>query len=1070
MEQLDPYFAEEATEILQTIEKTLLSLFDEGKTTEKVHTLLRSAHTIKGSSASQNLETIQTVAHHLEDVFQALYAPELEIDSELSNLLLEGYECLRSPLSAILSNTPYDESAILDRVASVFAELQNKLGDFFGREASIPSSEELGFDVIGSLFSDSIAEDLYQLQNVVLSEDPDEIKQALSTQANFFLSIAQSYSLSGLEKISNTILAALESHPERILEIGLAALENLQEAQQVILAGDRTVGGEVSSELLAFAPQAVPEISNKIEEQSQETPLLSPTNTAAKTETLLSKESEVETVVLQEEIAQKTDVRGAKLEENTQKIIEEVEKNKSLISADSDSVKIPTIETLANHNAISALANQSTIDRIFNSIWTSDIETQENVNNALPTTSPKPQKNASNSTIRVNVELLDSINHSLGELIVEDNQFFLQSEQLNNRTENTIRQFLQCQKQIYKIHEWSDKKFRSSKSKKRKKRRRLKDNNYSQDIDSNLSLKEKKNPFDSLEMDTYNELHVLLQNLTEKIASLGEEIESIKTDIQQSHFQSRKRKQILFSARENLFEARMVEVSTVLNRFPRILQQMISTHKKPAKLNIIGSEVLIDKSILEKLYEPLLHLIRNSYDHGLESPEIRQKHGKPPSGEITIHASHQGNRTTLEVSDDGGGLNWEKIRQKALAKNLIDRDRLNTITETELTEILFESGFSTADKVSDLSGRGVGLDVVRNQLKAIDGSITARSVSGIGTTFTLQLPLKLTTDRLLVCQCWGITYSLVSKAIKQILLPNPQQIKIQESSEGREIKTYLLENDNEKLIPIRPLADLLKYLYPFKPKNNSYSLSNFPVNGQNNVNPLLILETKEGLFCLQVDRVLFEQEIVIKSLGNKINLPSYIQGYSVLGDGSLTSVIEPIELINKNWNRHNSISISPSPSENFKALEKPLKTTKLIAETKPNSNKIQPDLESQNITILAIEDSIVQRRTLVKILEQNGYRVLQAANGKEGLASLEKNPEIKLVLCDIEMPVMNGFEFLDSCRKHPHFSKIPLIMVTTRAGEKHKRLAYSLGATGYHTKPFSELALLEVISQLTNSN
>ncbi len=220
MEKLDLYFVEEATEILEIIEEKLVMLLEE-KTTDRVHTLLRSAHTLKGSAASMGLETIHTIAHHLEDVFEALYPPELEIDPELGSLLLDGYECLRTPLRATLSGTTYDEEEVLNKTASVFALLQDKLGDFFGREAPMPSSEELGFDVVGSIFRDSVPKDLKILEEAIAQFNRIEIEQVLRSQGNFFLNIGASYQLPGLEEIAKSILSALENHPEEILEIAV---------------------------------------------------------------------------------------------------------------------------------------------------------------------------------------------------------------------------------------------------------------------------------------------------------------------------------------------------------------------------------------------------------------------------------------------------------------------------------------------------------------------------------------------------------------------------------------------------------------------------------------------------------------------------------------------------------------------------------------------------------------------------------------------------------------------------------------------------------------------------------
>ena len=250
-ESLDRYFEIEAAELLQTIEKTLITLVEE-KTIERVHTLMRAAHTIKGSAANCGFKTIETIAHHLEDVFQALYPAELEIDPELGSLLLEGYDCLYDPLSALLAGIPYDEAATLERTATLFAKLQDHLGDFFGRETPLPTAAELGFDVIGSIFTDSIPQDLEDLATAIASKNAGKVSESLRSLAAFLLELGGSYSLPGIAAIATTTLSALDRHPDRSLELAPIALANFQQAQAEIIGGDRSVGGQVSSELGAW--------------------------------------------------------------------------------------------------------------------------------------------------------------------------------------------------------------------------------------------------------------------------------------------------------------------------------------------------------------------------------------------------------------------------------------------------------------------------------------------------------------------------------------------------------------------------------------------------------------------------------------------------------------------------------------------------------------------------------------------------------------------------------------------------------------------------------------------------
>ena len=585
--------------------------------------------------------------------------------------------------------------------------------------------------------------------------------------------------------------------------------------------------------------------------------------------------------------------------------------------------------------------------------------------------------------------------------------------------------------------------------------------------------------FDVLEMDVYSDLHLLLQSLTEQMMQLGEQIEALEGFAQNFRFNLGKRKQLLSGAQEDLLQARMLPLATVLNRFPRLLQQMVASHQKPAELKLIGSEVLIDKVIVEKLYDPLLHLIRNAYDHGLESPDIRRQQGKSETGQITIRAYHQGNRTTIEVNDDGQGLNWERIRAKAIAKDLLTPEQAASASEAQLAEVLFEPGFSTTEKVSQLSGRGIGLDVVRSQLQTLQGSISVNSVLGQGTTFVLQLPINLTTARLLICESQGIVYALLSEAVDQVLLPQPDRIQHQQSTIGQNQQTFLCweEKSEQQLIPIYPLTNLIDYQYPTLLNDRSTALSVFPVKPRNSVKPLLMLKHQQQRLCLQVDQILVEQELVIKSFGNTINLPNYIQGYSVLGDGSLTLVIDLAVLVTQTWHpnlQYNSPfrKLAPKSSSTLKPVATVEEEARPITKEEREIQIVDRDRLSslgKSIKVLVVDDSVVQRQTLTQNLTKAGYKVLQAANGQEALAQLNQHSEeLQLVICDVEMPYMNGFEFLSHWRQDLRFSEIPVMMLTTRSGQKHRHLALALGAKVYFTKPYSNQELLETIAQLIN--
>ncbi|MDF5707260.1 MAG: response regulator [Nostoc sp. S4] len=1039
--QLEQAFLAEAAELLQTIEQNLIGLLDE-KTIEKVHALMRSAHTLKGSAASVGQETIKTIAHHLEDVFQALYAPELEIDPELGALLLDAYECLRTPLNATLMGLSCNEAEILDKTASIFAQLQDKLGDFFGREALLPSSEELGFDVVESIFSGSVLQDLQQLSADIESQDPQQIQTTLNSQAEFFAELAASYSLSGLEEIAQATLNALKAHPDKVLQIAQVALENFKAAQVAVLAGDRTQGGEISPQLREWAglTAPVPEV------QGQPVAIaIQSTETATTENQETPHPSAVESESIWSFFPKRTDSFVPKAPE--------------------------VLEPLSQDSLIAP----SAIDRILQSIWIGDPETSCRYSDLERPASPPPapslqaQSAPSLPSIRVAIEQLDRLSHTIGELLINENQQNLQSNHIHKAARDTLLQFLYCQQQLSKVSTWSDRNLLLPERRQRHPRSVL---------PTSPTAKVQSN-FDALEMDSYSELHVLLQNLTEDMVQLGEQIEAFNGLVQQSRFSLGKRKQLLSGAQSDLLQARMVPLGTVLNRFPRLLQQMVATYHKPVELKLGGTKVLVDKAISEQLYDPLLHMIRNAFDHGIESVETRRQQGKPETGTITIQAYHQGNRTTIEVRDDGRGLNWESIRQRAVEKHLLTPEQAAYASQDQLAELLFEPGFSTANQIGELSGRGIGLDVVRTQLQALQGSIVVRSLLGQGTTFILQLPLSLTTARLLVCQSQGTTYALLSEGISQVLLPQPAQIQVQQSLQGQGIEKFWQweQGQSQQLVPIRPLANLVDYKYPLFTQDHNLTLSPFPVKQRNAVEPLLLLQTEHQYLCLQVDQILVEQELVIKSLGSVVTLPSYIQGYSVLGNGSLTLTVDPLELVRQTWET-DMMPTSPTSSLATKLLPAPEPVLALEGQqSQPTITQPQQQPKEVNtavaqpsrLTVLVVEDSVVQRQSLVQTLQKAGYQALQAGDGREAIAQMLQHGDVDLVICDIEMPQMNGFEFLEHRRQDERLSEIPVVMLTTRSGQKHRQLALALGAKAYLTKPYSEQNFLATIAELLNT-
>ena len=1149
-ESLDRYFEIEAAELLQTIEETLVTLVEE-KTIERVHTLMRAAHTIKGSAANCGFKTIETIAHHLEDVFQALYPAELEIDAELGSLLLEGYDCLYDPLSALLAGIPYDEAATLERTATLFAKLQDHLGDFFGRETPLPTAAELGFDVIGSIFTDSIPQDLEDLATAIASKNAAKVSESLRSLAEFLLELGGSYSLPGIAAIASTTISALDRHPARSLELAPIALDNFHQAQIAIIGGDRSVGGQVSPELDAwtehsgdlssdpsadwlslaeFDDSASTESSvgsssedwlSLVDDLATEIPAqITASTTESISEDWLSLVDDLATEIPAQTTASTTEsisedwlllvddsateIPAQITASTTESIsedwlslvdnsdsISEIDDSLAIVDDDSEIIEVssffepelilvprgsandlaltqseyPIALIESSHNSNLSLVTSSGIDRIFQSISLEHPGSiSEEVKSSATNSSKPTPANESEPIISVRVATiqLERLSHTIGELLIDDNQQYLRSEQLQAMAQETVEQYRRCEQKLRLVNDWADNNTLVGE--------RQKSSRHTAKTKAKKSKKplELSSYFDSMELDVYSELSIMLQGFTDDITDLGIKVSTLFEMTQKSRMTLGKRKQLLSEAQSELFEARMVEISTVLNRFPRLLQQMVASHRKPAKLELIGSEVSIDKIIAEKLYDPLLHLVRNAYDHGVEAPEVRAAQGKSETGKLTIKAYHQGNRTKIEVSDDGQGLNWVRIRQRAIDMNLLDPSRL--ATEAELAEIMFAPGFSTAEKVNDLSGRGIGLDVVRDRIGALQGTIDVRSVLGKGTTFVMQFPLNLTTTRLMICESAGSVYALRSESISQVLLPPEDRIKTQSLFTGGTSKfLQWREDEHRKLIPIYAVSSLIEY--QCEVSTNEAATKLFPTKVKNATNALLLLDIDGGQVCLEVSRILVEQELVVKSLGQTFGMPSYIQGYSVLGDGSLTLAIDPVELLA----RVNTGTSSSATASNLPAVPQVARPAlapaadqvpTAVAEKLEEIVSRNPTKPGKQLQVLVVDDSLVQRQSLVRSLTKAGCQVIQAGHGREGILRLQEHPRIRLVVCDIEMPQMNGFEFLSHCRQDPKLSQIPIVMLTTRGGQKHRQLAMTLGAKDYLTKPQSEKDLLDIVAKL----
>ncbi|MEA5581849.1 hybrid sensor histidine kinase/response regulator [Nodularia harveyana UHCC-0300] len=658
-----------------------------------------------------------------------------------------------------------------------------------------------------------------------------------------------------------------------------------------------------------------------------------------------------------------------------------------------------------------------------------DTETTENLTFAnIPETNTVEEitigkdRETSDNTVRVASKQLEEINDLCGELTVQRNGLNSQLEKfrklvhdLNQRVQTLDRENHELRTAYHKISK----------------------------INSGRSHPEHTPETDILAVDSQDKLNVRSQEITGSIIQLQEVTTDIQLSLDDTDQIARKLNKTSKQLQTKITHIRMRPLSDLIDRFPRALRDLNIEYGKNVHLQVQGSNTLIERSILEALNEPIMHLLRNAFDHGIEDPTTRRQLGKPEQGLIEIIANNQNNRTIITMRDDGQGIALEKIRSRAVAMGL-DATLVANASEEELLSIIFEPGFTTSDQVTALSGRGVGMDVVRNNLKSVQGDITVNTELGIGTTFTLSVPFTLSVARVLLVESNKMLLAFPTEVISEIfLLPNEEVFLMGDSE--------VINWQNQTL----PLIRLSRYFQFNCPR---YDKPELEISPAINANSILIVKGNNQTVAIQVDRCWGEQEVAIRQLESNLPLPPGFSNCTILGDGRVLALVNTNDLLywiatNQRTPQHNHL-----PSVR-------LKTPFLSFENK----QLSTTATTQKDTILIIDDSINVRRFLAMTLEKGGYEVEQAKDGQDALEKIESGLKVAAIICDIEMPRLDGYGFLDRINSNIKTKHIPVTMLTSRSGQKHRQIAMNLGAKAYFSKPYNEQELLQTIAELVGN-
>ncbi len=540
---------------------------------------------------------------------------------------------------------------------------------------------------------------------------------------------------------------------------------------------------------------------------------------------------------------------------------------------------------------------------------------------------------------------------------------------------------------------------------------------------SGIQSGEMKEDFDTLELDRYSNLHLIIRSLNETAIDAGAIYGRLGNLHSEMDGHINRQRVMLSELQDKLMRSRMLPLSTLTNRLRRIVRETAARLGKKIRLSIQGGDIELDRLFWDRLTDPLMHMIRNAADHGIEPEEERKALGKNPIATIRLTAERDGNQVVIRVIDDGAGLNLEAIRQRGIRANLLQDGR--TYSREQLSDLIFQPGFSTAAEISDVSGRGVGMDVIRENIRELKGAVRVSSEAGQGTQFTVRIPLTLAAVRALIFKIGKRIFAIALNEIREIVRIPADSVLTQPQ---RSVRIA------DEIMPLFSLADILGI--PAEPRHCSSEKDRNII--------LVVLQSGATPQALEIDGIIGQREIVIKNTGSHLRRVKGIAGVTIDGDGSVVPILNFQELIGEDMPERMAGHVQGGMDEFSRTA-----------------------VEERPLSIMVVDDSVSIRQVVSKMVQNQGWKAVTARDGRDALEQLAAGLRPDLITLDIEMPRMNGYELLGALASDGRLRDIPVCMLTSRATAKHQEKAVSLGAKAFMFKPYQENEFIDLILRLT---
>lgn len=1021
-EELLEIFLLEAEEHLQMMQTTLRALEKRPDDTDSLRGMRRSAHSLKGTAALVGFRNIMQLAHRMEDLLDLVYEGKFVLTPKPTRLLMQATHLLED-----MSSGQVDEDAL----QQIYSEFDLVLAEGEAPvEIEVPAQELLEESItepelLAEMTTETLLPELPGLTEEppahAIAEEPAGAELSLPD----FVEATEPADTTPAETVPADQL--LNQLPDE-LEGELEASDEAVLSDEIVLSDEAVLPNEIAplDELVledsSLNETIVPSFASLVAESENELEIAS--------------EISIEPNVL-EVAPEASTAPGASATEEISEVVTEA-----------TSLELPEISPteVAPGFPSAAPVIEAPVAEPMPASVAATPAIQEEV--SVPPTPAARLAQASSHFLRIPIERLEEVVKLIGEIIITRTAF-------EQRLADFARQVEELQIAGSRLRRAStdlEAKYeaRPLGGQRTSSPRRLAVAGSAGSAARSL-ITHHTHGFDDLEFDRYTEFHLVSRELVESasdIQTVGREFGYLNSDfLSYLNRQSR----IYNELQDRLMRLRMVPLSNIGPRLQHIVRQVSTHENKLVELRLEGETTAIDTTALQDLVDLLLHLLRNAVDHGIESPDVRVAKGKPATGHITLRAFYEGSQVILQLRDDGRGLDSEKIRSKAIEQGLLSAATAESLAQAELWSLIFIPGFSTASQVSEISGRGIGMEIVQAIVQKLKGTITIDSQPDMGVTFTIRLPLTLAVTRALMVKTQGQNFAIPLDVVTQIMRLDMSKVE--------RIGKEPIIRVGGKIYPLLMLSRLLNL------SQTSDEIAPRP--------PAFLINVEGREAAVIVDQLIGGREIVIKTLGNHLRNVHGVMGATLMGSGEVVLILNLAELV-----RGTTRVAAPRPAspaeETAAASVAPSGEPSVGLPSSPPAQVVmptsKPQVSQQPLTVIIVDDSPSVRRVSANLIKNTGWIPVQAKDGLEALEKLQAG-EVKpdIMMLDIEMPRMDGYQLLAALRALPTFRSLPVIMVSSRASEKHRQKAFDLGATDYLVKPYQEEQVIELIRGLVKN-